>query len=381
MSRQTNYYKLGLFVIVGTILFAVVLVALGAGKFFENTFLMTTYVDESVNGLEVGSPVKIRGVKVGNVSKIGFGPQKIEGHLCNYRYVLIECSLSKKFLHQVTEKEEEKRIQDEVKNGLRVRLSSLGLTGQLFVEMDYLDPKINIPLKIEPKPKGFYIPSAPSTMSRIEAAFNKISQAMDSIGKTSIGEAIEDIKNLAQTIGDVLKEAEIGDIGKDLSANLKETRDLFAHLNKLLSTPKVQSILPDASDTMAGLRRIVESSGDNIISAAQNISQASEGLSSASKQISEYLQDPEFEKNVSSLAETMKNVNTASVKVNAAATQLNQVLSRLNGIVANQQINIQAILENLRLVLGNIKELSDDAKRYPSGVLFGEPPSKAGGKE
>ncbi|MEA2039256.1 MAG: MlaD family protein [Thermodesulfobacteriota bacterium] len=381
MSRQTNYYKLGLFVIVGTILFAVVLVALGAGKFFERTFLMTTYVDESVNGLEVGSPVKIRGVKVGNVSKISFGSQRIEGRLCKYRYVIIECSLSEKFFHQVTEEEAEKRIQDEVKNGLRVRLSSLGLTGQLFVEMDYLDPKLNPPLKIEPKPTGFYIPSAPSTMSRIEAAFNKISQAMDSIGKTGIGEALEDIKNLAQTIGEVLKEAKVGNIGKDLSANLKETRDLFARLNKLLSTPKIQSILPDASDTMAGLRRIVESSGDDIISAAHNISQASAGLSSASKQISEYLQDPEFEKNVSDLAETMKNVNTASVKVNAAATQLNQVLGRLNGIVASQQINIQAILENLRLVLENIKELSDDAKRYPSGVLFGEPPSKAGVKE
>jgi len=381
MSRQTSYYRLGLFVIMGTILFAVVLIGLGAGKFFESTFLMTTYVDESVNGLEVGSPVKIRGVKVGNVLKIGFGTQRIKGQLCRYRHVIIECSLSEKFFERITVEEAEKRIDEEIKNGLRVRLSSLGLTGQLFLEIDYVDPKLNPPLKIEPKPTGFYIPSAPSTMSRIESAFNKISQAMDSIGKTDIGAAIEDIKNLAQAIGDVLKEAKVGDIGKDLSANLKETKDLFTSLNKLLSTPKIQSILPDASDTMAGLRRIVDASGDDIISAAHNISQASAGLSSASQQISEYLKDPEWEKNVNNLAETMKNVNTASVKVNAAATQLNQVLDRLNGIVAGQQINIQAILENLRLVLGNIKELSDDAKRYPSGVLFGEPPSKAGGKE
>ena len=42
-----------------------VIVILGAGRFFETTYPLETYFDESVNGLAVGSPVKLRGVAGG----------------------------------------------------------------------------------------------------------------------------------------------------------------------------------------------------------------------------------------------------------------------------------------------------------------------------
>ncbi|WP_319780429.1 MlaD family protein [Maridesulfovibrio sp.] len=70
MSRKSNPFRLGLFIIIGMLLFVSVLAILGAGKIFERSVKMETYLNESVNGLEVGSPIKFRGVKIGTVSHI-----------------------------------------------------------------------------------------------------------------------------------------------------------------------------------------------------------------------------------------------------------------------------------------------------------------------
>ena len=45
--------------------------------------------------------------------------------------------------------------------------------------------------------------------------------------------------------------------------------------------------------------------------------------------------------------------------------------------VAGQQGNIEAILDNVRRLMENLRELSNEARQYPSGVLFGDPPKKA----
>lgn len=377
-SQQTNYYKLGVFIIVGTALFVAGITILGAGRFFQKSVIMETYVDESVNGLEVGSPVKFRGVKVGKVSKIGFVIGKYTvADPAKFRYVLIQSELSETYLEGESLNISRKRLQAEIERGLRVRPASQGLTGQLFLEINYVDPKTNPPLKIDWRPRAIYIPSAPSTMSRVEEAINTVSEALRSIKTGNIEEAIKDLGKTAENLGKFLQEAELAQIGKYVSKNLEETRKLLARLNVLLATPKADTIIPDVSKTIAGVRHIVESSDDNIISAAQDISEAASSLRSVSSEVSEYLEGPEAKQELEKFSETLKNINEASVKVSSAAAQLHDVVRRLNGLVAGQQANIQAILENIRLILENLRELSSDAKRYPSGVLFGDPPQKA----
>src|ERR1700730_10683108 len=70
MAAATNHWKLGLFVVVGIVLALCTLVFLGAQSLKKQVVSYKTYFDESVQGLEVGSPVKFRGVTIGNVSNI-----------------------------------------------------------------------------------------------------------------------------------------------------------------------------------------------------------------------------------------------------------------------------------------------------------------------
>jgi phospholipid/cholesterol/gamma-HCH transport system substrate-binding protein/paraquat-inducible protein B len=49
----------------------------------------------------------------------------------------------------------------------------------------------------------------------------------------------------------------------------------------------------------------------------------------------------------------------------------------LNRLIAAQRQEIQATLENLRAVSQDMREVADNATRYPAQILFGEPPPRS----
>jgi phospholipid/cholesterol/gamma-HCH transport system substrate-binding protein len=73
-TTATNHWKLGLFILLALGVMIGTLFWLGAQRFQRMSFPAVTYFDESVQGLDVGSPVKFRGVTVGTVSDITIAP-------------------------------------------------------------------------------------------------------------------------------------------------------------------------------------------------------------------------------------------------------------------------------------------------------------------
>src|ERR1700675_928533 len=72
MSARTTHFRLGLFVLIAVTLGVGAIVVLGAGTMLRKKVMAETYLDESVQGLDVGAPVKFRGVHVGQLEKIDF---------------------------------------------------------------------------------------------------------------------------------------------------------------------------------------------------------------------------------------------------------------------------------------------------------------------
>ena len=64
MSAEARYFRVGLFVFVGLAAIAGTALVLGGRSFFAEKVTFETYFEESVQGLEVGSPVKLRGVGI-----------------------------------------------------------------------------------------------------------------------------------------------------------------------------------------------------------------------------------------------------------------------------------------------------------------------------
>jgi len=71
-ENKANYAKIGFFVLAGIGLMLLVIGIAGARTFNKKVVLAETYFAESVTGLDIGSPVKYRGVPVGEVKRIGF---------------------------------------------------------------------------------------------------------------------------------------------------------------------------------------------------------------------------------------------------------------------------------------------------------------------
>ena len=65
MSQKANYFKLGLFVIGAIVAGVAVLLIIGSGRWLKPHVVMETYFNESVQGLDIGSKMKYRGVTIG----------------------------------------------------------------------------------------------------------------------------------------------------------------------------------------------------------------------------------------------------------------------------------------------------------------------------
>src|SRR6266403_690298 len=171
MSAQANFFKPGLFVIGATVVLVLLLLILGSGRWFQSKVAIETYLNESAQGLEVGSKVKYRGVVVGEVTKIGFTYTKYQldkPMAERLRYVMIEALLLPRLIGgrasgDITRPETARM---EIDKGLRVRLAPQGITGTNYLEIDYVDPKTNPELPISWEPDNLYIPSAQSTVTQ-----------------------------------------------------------------------------------------------------------------------------------------------------------------------------------------------------------------------
>src|SRR4051812_34792140 len=96
MSQRANYFKLGLFVIGAVAAGVAVLLIIGTGRWLKPRVTMETYFNESVQGLDIGSKMKYRGVVVGEVTAISFTYLRYEADKPmgdRKRYVMVEAQL------------------------------------------------------------------------------------------------------------------------------------------------------------------------------------------------------------------------------------------------------------------------------------------------
>jgi len=378
MIRKSDYFKLGAFIILGTSMLVAVIIILGAGRYFETSYKVETYFDESVNGLEVGSPVKLRGVRVGRIASIDFVANVYnKASEMERRYVYVLCEINPDMFGNVDEDEFKALIARGVEHGLRVRPTTLGLTGQLFLNLVYDKTENSSALEVNWTPEDIYIPSEPSTLSRIEEAITTISQTLSSLNKDDITSIIKDVKSIVSAINDFMHTEGGKEAGKKMISLLAEARDLLARANQLLADPAAERLIPESARAITAVADITSRSTDDLVASAAEARQAMTSFKVASDAMARLLGDARMQKAMDQIAPTLENVVQASSDLTSSVKKVHALVNRLNAVVASEEANIHTILEDTREVMENLKELSGDAKRYPSGVFFGTPPSKA----
>jgi phospholipid/cholesterol/gamma-HCH transport system substrate-binding protein len=343
--NNLSYFKIGLFVISATVLAVIGIVVLGVGSVFQRTALVETYIEESVQGLDVGSPMKFRGVLVGKVEEITLTSAE---YRTRRRYVLVRVGITSNLFQFPLADPNDPSFRSELERGFRVRLAAQGLTGVAYLEADYLDPERNPPLEIDWQPKYPYIPSA---RSRILQLGDSVESILRNFEQLDIPQLTSSIESSLAAMTKLAEGANVEKIGAQANALLTEVRETNRQLKDLVASPELKSTVVDASAAAASARQIIER---------------------AEKPLNQMLADlPRASEHLEHLA---KRLDAVSADLPETSAQLRQTLQRLNRLISGQQQDIEKTVDNLRSISENLKELSEDSKKYPSQLLFGAPP-------
>lgn len=197
MSSRPHYFAIGIFVLTATILAGVGVVVFSTDAMRSPKYFMETYVDESVQGIDVGTPFKFRGVQIGNVSEIALVSTEYK---TDKMYVMIRVALNDKEMLEDAEGIPE-RVRKQVRNGLRMKLVPQGITGLSFVEAEYYPDTEARPLIIDWQPKYTYIPSTPSMMTLLSRTIERLTAELATLDVEGIGNNVEAVtSNLNVTV-------------------------------------------------------------------------------------------------------------------------------------------------------------------------------------
>jgi len=321
--------------------------------------------------LEVGSPVRFRGVEVGAVREITFVrtmlPHDHPDFIRYGRYVLIRMSLFEDVFEDLTSTDTETVLRRLIQDGLRVRLASRGLTGQVHLEVDYVDPTAYPPLKISWQPQTYYIPSAPSVMTRLTQTAERVFAAFDEA----------DIPNLAANLDRFLvvstqtvQEARVALLSETLIGFVDDLGETNARLRELLGDPGLGGALDEISAAASGARVVVDHAGGELEALLADLRATTHSLRSSVE---------------GGLGDGLAEFGRASPALREAAEELPRTLASLSSalrrverLVSGGQGDVGVLLENLRVASDNLRQLSETAKQFPAQVLFGGPPPPAG---
>ncbi len=348
MATKASYFRIGIFTVAAVALLVAAVIALGAGAVFREKILVETYFDESVQGVDVGSPLKYRGVQVGNVDSVMFTynvyeKDKPAGE--RRGYVLVRMAVFPKLLGRTGPADLGEFLKELVEQGLRIRIRPQGLTGLGYLEMDYVaGPERDIELAYDWQPETYYVPSAPSIVSRVEDAVFSMTETLKELEKADLGQMAVNLDELVLRVTNLVTDERVAALREEAIELLAEVRQTNTTIREFLEKPELNSILEEASGTAASLRRMVADS------------------------------EADVSRIVADLKETAQAVNAATQELPETMERLNRTVRRLGPLVADQQANIADILQNIEAISANLRELTENAKRYPAYVLFGEPP-------
>lgn len=373
MSARANYFKIGIFVVSGAVILIVGIIVLGAGALLQKTIPAETCINESVQGLDIGSPVKYRGVKVGNVEEILFAHNVYGAAAASEeRYVLVRLSLDPRTAPFKGASGLLQSLDEEIARGLRVRLASQGLTGAAYLEMDYVDPARHPAPEISWKPQSLYIPSTPSTISRIGQAADKVFQRLEN---TNIEAVVDHLDEFLLELTQAVKDAEVATVREEAVGVLASLRASAERFQKLMADPALDSLPADASATASSARRIVEAAEGDTKALFEDLRKTSTSLSESAGQIESLLKDERLANGLDSLANAAGNIETATEDLPAVTRRLKITLQRTETLLSRQRADLDAIAANLRAVGENLQAITSDAKRNPARAILGESPS------
>lgn len=340
-QAQGTYFRVGLLILAAIGLGVGFILFLTANRPGQESFIVETYLRESVTGLDVGAPVRFRGVAVGRVTQIAIANVEYRDAAFTRlsdeaAMILIRFSLdSRRFGVQGTEANL-RRLTEE---GLRVRLASQGVTGVSYLEMDFVDPQRFPPVQIAWLPAHPVVQPMPSTIAQVQSAAERLMARLQDVP----------LEALLQDIGGVVAELRTQlSPGGAASEVLVEARGALAAVRAAVEGAAFPAAIAELRMVAEDLRRLVGS--EELRGAFADVGRAAADLRGAIARLPAAIQGVE-----------------AAVRAARIAT-------------ADTSADLAPLLRDLRTAAANLRDTTEALRRSPGQAILGAPPPPPGGR-
>jgi paraquat-inducible protein B len=233
MSRQANPAMIGGFVVGALILGVTTLLLLSGGQWFDQRQQHVLYFDGAAQGLQVGAPVVLLGVRVGTVKQIQLGLMQDEQTFVVEVTVEIEPAVVQASSGEQVDLGDPETMRSLIERGLRaqLRMQSL-LTGQLYIGLNFYPEK---PLRLVSKnPALSEIPTIPTTVEKLALKLEDF--PMDQF--------LQDVASISASMSKLLAADETAELPQRLNRTLEHLESLAKKLDSA-SVPLLQELRAD----------------------------------------------------------------------------------------------------------------------------------------
>ena len=328
MATLKTKFSVGLFLICGLAILVLGIIWLGMSNYLEKGRLYVAYFDESVQGLDVDSPVKYRGVHIGRVHSIGVAPDD-------------------RLIEVVLKIESDLQQEGNAKN-LIAKLKSVGITGLMFIELEHREPRGAEP---EPtfafKPEYPVIPTRPSDISKFFQGIDDVFTMLRSIDTQTIS---SEVIAILQKINRTIDKAQLDQLASDLRTAVRNLQDF-------LKTEQIRRAVASLETTSQNFNRMAINADDGITQIRATVGRLD-----------------------SLIANSGGDVRQVAADLKTAAQEVKQAMGSAASLLEGTDRKVDALQRQAGATLGRIEQAADSLNRFldhlanqPSQVIFSAP--------
>lgn len=247
MKSRFSPAAVGMFVLGAVLLGMLAFISFGGTNFFSKPTRFVVYFDESVSGLDPGAAVKVNGVRIGRVAAINVRYDS------STRLALVQtiCEIDRNVLTdhdgntiEITNPVE---LQNLIDRGMRAKLNLQGITGLLFVELSFEDPREY------PAPKRTTVdayPVIPAIKSPIAEVQSSIVEIVANIKKVDFAGLSKELKTLLATTNQKVSDLDV----KALAERVGRAADA---VDKFASSPDAKAVMANLNKTITDTQALI----------------------------------------------------------------------------------------------------------------------------
>jgi paraquat-inducible protein B len=334
MKTKVNPAAIGMFITGAVVILFVSVALFGGGRLFRQSTSFLLTFREPVTGLDVGAPVKILGVNIGEVRDIWIGSDPTNGSaVINVVIDVDDEQISRRVKGLGLGLRDREEFERALTNGFSGRLEILNLlSGQLYVSLGQSKEQSRFQLGREEEHGFWEIPTLPSAQTEIMAS---VMSTLDGLAHFDLKTISEQMTNLLVEIRAEIKEVEFGNV----SARLRGSLD---RVDALLDNDDLRSSLTNLNHALADARQLAG----------------------------------KFNRQADPL---LAKLDTGLTKADTALDEATQAFTDLKNLVrpgSPVSHELLTTLEKAGRALDSLRQLADDLQRNPNSILTGKAPAK-----